>query len=116
LAARYQQADDEYSAGIKMRANDSLYVNRALARMELGRYGDAEADLQQAYAINARNAGIAAIRGQLQVRTQRIEQAEASFRDALAIDPSNVAARIGQQALFTVRAMKQLPSFPAQPK
>jgi tetratricopeptide (TPR) repeat protein len=116
LAARYQQADDEYSAGIKMRANDSLYVNRALARMELGRYGDAEADLQQAYAINARNAAIAAIRGQLQVRTARIEQAEASFRDALAIDPSNVAARIGQQALFTVRAMKQLPSFSAQPK
>jgi tetratricopeptide (TPR) repeat protein len=99
-----------------MRANDSLYVNRALARMELGRYADAEADLQQAYAINARNAGIAAIRGQLQVRTARIEQAEASFRDALAIDPSNLAARIGQQALFTVRAMRQLPSFSAQPK
>jgi tetratricopeptide (TPR) repeat protein len=116
LAARYQQADDEFSAGIKIRANDSLYVNRALARMELGRYADAEADLQQAYAINARNAGIAAIRGQLQVRTGRIEQAEASFRDALAIDPSNVAARIGQQALFTVRALRQLPLSSAQTK
>jgi tetratricopeptide (TPR) repeat protein len=115
LAARYQQADDEYSAGIRMRAHDAMYVNRALARMELGRYADAEADLQQAYAINARNAGIAATKGQLLVRTGRMEQAEASFRDALAIDPSNVTARVGQQALFTVRALKQLPSS-AQPK
>jgi tetratricopeptide (TPR) repeat protein len=110
IAGRNAQADEEYSAGIKMRANDLLFVNRALARIELGQYGEAEADLKEAYALNARSARILATRGTLQVRTGQIEQGEASFRDALAIDPNFVTARLGQQALFVVRALKQLPS------
>jgi tetratricopeptide (TPR) repeat protein len=107
---RNAQADEEFSAAIKMRASDLLYVNRALARMELGHYSEAEADLKEAYALNARSARILATRGTLQVRTGQIEQGEASFRDALALDPNYIAARIGQQALFSVRALKQLPS------
>jgi tetratricopeptide (TPR) repeat protein len=110
VAGRNAQADEEFSAGIKMRATDLLYVNRAMARMELGQYGEAEADLKEAYALNARSARILATRGTLQVRTGQIEQGEASFRDALALDPNYVTARIGQQALFAVRALKQLPS------
>jgi len=109
VVGRNAQADEEFSAGIKMRATDLLYVNRAMARMELGQYGDAEADLKEAYALNARSARILATRGTLQVRTGQIEQGEASFRDALALDPNYVTARIGQQALFAVRALKQLP-------
>jgi tetratricopeptide (TPR) repeat protein len=110
VAGRNAQADEEYSAGIKVKGSDLLYVNRAMARMELGQYGEAEADLKEAYALNARSARILSTRGTLQVRTGQIEQGEASFRDALALDPNYVAARIGQQALFAVRALKQLPS------
>jgi tetratricopeptide (TPR) repeat protein len=117
VAGRHAQADQEFSAAIRMRASDLLYVNRALARMELGQYGEAEADLKDAYALNARSARTLATRGQLEVRTGRIEQGEASFRDALAIDPNYISARIGQQALFTARALKQLPaSSPPQSK
>jgi len=109
-AGRNAQADEEYSAAIKIRASDLLYVNRALARIELGQYGEAEADLKEAYALNARSARVLSTRGTLQVRTGQIEQGEASFRDALALDPNYIPARIGQQALFAVRAVKQLPS------
>jgi tetratricopeptide (TPR) repeat protein len=117
VGGRHAQAEEEYSAGIRMRASDLLYVNRALARMELERYSDAEADLKEAYALNARSARILATRGQLQMRTGQIELGEGSFREALAIDPNHITARIGQQALFTGRALKQLPlsSLP-QPK
>jgi len=79
-----------------------------MARMELGRYGDAEADLRDAYALNARSARVLATKGQLLVRTGRIEEGEASFRDALAIDPNYVTARVGQQALYAAQALKQL--------
>src|SRR5262249_4823868 len=111
-AGRNAQADEEYSAAIKMKGSDLLYVNRALARMEMGQYSEAETDLKEAYALNARSARILATRGQLQVRTGQIEQGEASFRDALAIDPNNIAARVGQQALFTARALNQIPASP----
>lgn len=110
VVGRNAQADEEYSAGLKVKVSDLLYVNRAMARMELGQYGEAEADLKEAYALNARSARILATRGTLQVRTGQVEQGEASFRDALALDPNYVTARIGQQALFAVRALKQLPS------
>jgi len=109
-AGRNAQADDEYTAAIKIKASDLLYVNRALARIELGQFSEAEADLKEAYALNARSARVLSTRGTLQVRTGQIEQGEASFRDALALDPNYIPARIGQQALFAVRAVKQLPS------
>jgi tetratricopeptide (TPR) repeat protein len=112
IAERHAQAEEEFSAAIKIRPSDLLHVNRAMARMELGRYGDAEADLRDAYALNARSARVLATKGQLLVRTGRIEEGEASFRDALAIDPNYVTARVGQQALYAAQALKQLKHLP----
>ena len=109
-AERYALAVTEYDASIKLRSTwDTAFVNRAVAKMELQQYAAAETDLTQAYKLNAKNARILAVRGQLNARQGKMANAESDFRDALAIDPQNVTARIGQQALIAVHAVEQLP-------
>ena len=101
---------------VKIVTADAVYVNRALTHLGAKNYPAAEADLALGYGINAKNARVFAVRGQLYARLGKPDLAERDFRDALTLNPQDSQSRVGQQALFAARAARSLPETVASQK
>ena len=73
-------------------------INRGLARLELGRYTEAEEDFRVAEGSPVPEDRLAAAinRGRLRQRQRDFAAAEAEFTTALSRDPKSFAARIGR--------------------
>src|SRR5262245_6439318 len=113
-AMRAERADAEASAALQTNPNDAQALNnRSLARMRLGKYRDAEADLQRAVTLKSDVSDYHANLGYVLWRLGRATEAVTEERTALKLDEKNYTAhyqlgrfllRIGDSKLLTEAA------------
>jgi len=103
-SARAERAEAEATAKIKANPKDAEAFNeRSLARMRLGRYGEAAEDLRRAVALKPADAEYQANLGYVLWKTGHPSEAIASERAALALDDKNFTAHY-QLGRFLLRA------------
>ena len=105
---RYTQALEEFNAALAVNLKISvIFENRASTLIALNQLAGAERDVEEALKLNARSSRAHGIRGRIHASAGRIDQAAASYQAALAIDPNDTLARIGQQSLLVGKALMQ---------
>ncbi|KAK9823016.1 hypothetical protein WJX81_007094 [Elliptochloris bilobata] len=88
------QAEAHYSNALRLDAGlTSAHNNRALARLRLGRWADAEADCDAVLAREPRNVKALLRRGAAWEKLGRADEALQDFRRAAELEPQNLEAR-----------------------
>lgn len=101
MQSKVREALDPFERAIKLAPEKGSYrVHRAMARIELGRYGEAEEDLKVADASPVPEDRFDALvhRGRMRQRQGDFVGAEAEFAGALAREPKSYDALIGRGA------------------
>lgn len=102
--ARAARTEKETTEKLKQNADDDETINeRALARMRLGKYAEALADLQKAVSLNPKNADYRANFGYVLWKLGRGQEAIEAEREALKLDEKNYTANY-QLGRFLLRA------------
>jgi Tfp pilus assembly protein PilF len=99
VQGHFKEALDWFDRAIRLAPEKASYrINRGLARLELGRFEDAEEDFHAADSSPIPEDRMAAAinRGRLKQRRGDFRGAEAEFSSALARDPSALAALLGR--------------------
>src|SRR5258708_34310619 len=87
---RAERSEADAGARLAANPNDDQALNaRAVARMRLGRYEEAQADLRRAITLRPANADYQANLGYVLWKLGRADEAVAAEREALKLDPQN---------------------------
>ncbi|MDX6497583.1 MAG: protein O-GlcNAc transferase [Blastocatellia bacterium] len=90
---RAERSEADAAAKLAVNPNDDLALNaRALARMRLGRYEEAQADLRRVVSLKPANAEYQVNLGYVLWKLGRADEAVAAERAALKLDPQNATA------------------------
>jgi tetratricopeptide (TPR) repeat protein len=90
---RAERSEADANARLAANPNDDQALNaRAVARMRLGRYEEAQADLRRAISLKTANAEYQANLGYVLWKLGRADEAVAAERAALKLDPQNTTA------------------------